>query len=84
MFYPVAKGHSAPFEGETMFKENVGTIDRLARIVLGVALLAGYYFNPNGAYSWLYLLGFIPLATGLLKTCPIYSIFGLSTCPMKK
>ncbi len=67
-----------------MLKENIGTIDRVLRVVLGLALLAGYYFNPNGAYSWLYLLGVIPLVTGLVKTCPIYLMLGLSTCPMKK
>jgi len=67
-----------------MLKKNVGTIDRVLRIVLGLALIAAYFFNPGGAYSWLYLIGIIPLATGLMSSCPLYSILGLSTCPMKK
>lgn len=67
-----------------MFKQNVGGIDRVLRIVLGVALLAGYFLNGDSTYSWLYLLGVIPLATGLLGTCALYSILGINTCPMKK
>jgi hypothetical protein len=65
-------------------KENIGTVDRILRVVLGLALLAGYYFNNDGAYSWLYLLGVIPLVTGLVKTCPIYLMLGISTLPAKK
>lgn len=67
-----------------MFKTNVGGIDRIARIVVGLALLAGFFLNGEGAYGWLYLIGIVPLATGLMQTCPLYSIFGISTCPMKK
>ena len=67
-----------------MLKRNEGTLDRILRVVLGVALLAGYYFNGDGAYSWLYLLGVIPLVTGAIGSCPLYSIIGISTCPMKK
>ena len=67
-----------------MLKRNEGTLDRILRVVLGVALLAGYYFNGDGAYSWLYLLGVIPLVTGAIGSCPLYSIIGISTCAMKK
>lgn len=67
-----------------MLKENIGTIDRVLRIVLGAALILGYFLNPDSAYSWAYWLGIIPLATGLVKTCPIYLALGLSTCPAKK
>lgn len=67
-----------------MLKKNVGSLDRILRIVLGLALLAGYALNNDGAYSWLYLIGIIPLATGLMSSCPLYSILGLSTCPMKR
>ncbi len=62
---------------------NVGGIDRIIRIVLGAALIAGYFLNGDGAYSWLYLLGIIPLATGLIGWCPPYSILGINTCKMK-
>lgn len=67
-----------------MFKKNVGNLDRILRIVVGAALLIGFALNPSGAYSWLYLIGVIPLATGLMSNCPLYSILGLNTCPTKK
>ncbi|WP_417247804.1 DUF2892 domain-containing protein [Celeribacter sp.] len=67
-----------------MFKKNVGSLDRILRIVLGVALLAGFVINGASGYGWLYLIGIVPLATGLMSSCPLYSLFGMSTCPMKK
>ena len=67
-----------------MFKTNVGGIDRILRIVLGLALIAGFFLNTEGSMRWLYMIGIVPLATGLLSTCPLYSLFGLNTCPMKK
>ena len=67
-----------------MFKTNEGTLDRALRIIVGLALIAGFFLNRDGAWSWLYLIGIIPLVTGLLGTCPIYSVFGMSTCKMKK
>lgn len=67
-----------------MFKTNVGGIDRILRIVVGLALILGFFLNPDGAYRWLYLIGIVPLATGLMGSCPLYSIFGFNTCPMKK
>ncbi len=63
-----------------MFTTNEGSIDRILRIVLGAALIVGYFLNPNGAYSWLYWIGVIPLVTGLIGWCPLYSIFGIKTC----
>jgi hypothetical protein len=67
-----------------MLAKNVGGLDRILRIVVGAALLLGFVLNMDGAYSWLYLIGIVPLATGLMQTCPLYSIVGLNTCPMKK
>ena len=63
-----------------MLKKNVGGIDRTLRIVVGIALLAAFAFTQN---FW-FLIGIVPLATGLMSSCPLYSIVGLSTCPMKK
>jgi hypothetical protein len=65
-------------------KKNVGGIDRILRIVVGLALIAGYFFNTDATYSWLYLLGIIPLATGLMSNCLLYSILGINTCSAKK
>ena len=67
-----------------MLKKNVGTIDRALRIILGLALLAGFFLNAGGAWSWLYLIGIVPLVTGLMSSCPLYSILGMSTCPLDK
>lgn len=67
-----------------MFKTNVGGMDRILRIVVGLALLAGFYLNPDATYRWAYLIGIVPLATGLMSSCPLYSILGVSTCPMKR
>ena len=64
--------------------KNVGGIDRVLRIVVGLALIAGFFLNTDGAWRWAYLLGIIPLATGLLSTCPLYSVLGMSTCPAKR
>ena len=60
--------------------KNVGTIDRALRILLGLALLAGFFLNAEGSYRWLYLIGLVPLITGLVSSCPVYSILGLRTC----
>ena len=67
-----------------MFKQNVGGIDRVLRIVVGIALIAGYFLNPDASLRWLYLVGIIPLATGVLGTCGLYSLIGISTCPVKR
>lgn len=67
-----------------MLKTNVGGIDRILRIVVGLALIAGFFLNTEASMRWLYLIGIVPLATGLFSTCPLYSILGINTCPMKK
>ena len=66
-----------------MFKTNVGGIDRVLRIIVGLALLAAFFLYPDASWRYWTLIGVIPLATGLLSTCPLYSILGLSTCPVK-
>ena len=68
-----------------MFKTNEGSVDRVLRIVVGLALLV-WFFVDQGAGFWHYakLIGIVPLATGLLGSCPVYSLLGVSTCPMKK
>jgi len=62
-----------------MLQKNVGSIDRILRIVVGAAMILAF-FMVEGKYSWLYLLGIIPLVTGLMSSCPLYSILGISTC----
>lgn len=67
-----------------MLAKNVGGIDRILRIVLGLALILGFFLNTEASMRWLYLIGIVPLATGLMQTCPLYSLIGLNTCPTRK
>ena len=68
-----------------MFKTNVGVIDRALRIVVGLALIAFAlgYVAPGSPYAMLGWIGVVPLLTGALGSCPLYSLIGLSTCPAK-
>lgn len=63
-----------------VFVQNTHNFDRAFRIILGVALLAIVFVGPQTPWGW---LGIIPLATGLSGFCPIYRLFGVSTCPAK-
>lgn len=67
-----------------MFAKNVGSIDRILRIVVGLVVLSLFFIYPDASWRYLALLGIVPLLTGLFSTCPLYSILGISTCPMKK
>lgn len=61
-------------------KHNVGGIDRIIRVLLGLAAIgAGVYFK-----SWWGALGLIPLLTAAISSCPLYMAFGLSTCTTKR
>jgi hypothetical protein len=60
-----------------MFKTNVGGADRVLRIILGVILIALVFVGPQTPWGW---IGLVPLATGLLRTCPLYSLVGINTC----
>jgi hypothetical protein len=64
-------------------KANVGGIDRMLRIVVGIGLLALVFILEGNARYW-GLVGLLPLATGLFRFCPAYSLFGLTTCPLER
>ena len=67
-----------------MLATNVGGIDRILRIAVGLALLAWFFMDQGtGFWHWAKLIGIVPLATGLMSSCPLYSILGLNTCPVK-
>ncbi|MBF0380403.1 MAG: DUF2892 domain-containing protein [Magnetococcales bacterium] len=58
-------------------KANVGGVDRVLRIVVGLALIALVFVGPKVVWGW---IGIIPLVTGLVKFCPAYPLLGISTC----
>lgn len=64
-----------------MFVRNVGTIDRVIRIIVGAALILGFFLFPDAGWRWLLLIGIVPLLTGIMQSCPAYRLFGISTCP---
>ncbi len=59
---------------------NEGTIDRVLRVILGLVLLSLFFVGPQ---TWWGLIGLVPLLTGLMGSCPVYSILGISTCPIR-
>lgn len=63
-----------------LLTHNEGMADRVLRVVIGLILIALVFVGPRTAWGW---LGLIPLVTGLVGTCPLYAVFGLSTCPLQ-
>jgi hypothetical protein len=59
---------------------NVGSLDRILRIIIGLVLLALVFIGPKTPWGW---LGLIVLATGIFRICPIYIPFKLSTIKKK-
>jgi hypothetical protein len=57
---------------------NEHPVERGLRVVLGLALLAIAFVGPKTPWGF---LGIVPLATGLIGSCPLYTLFGFSTCP---
>lgn len=62
-------------------KANVGGVDRILRITLGLVLIV---LAATGIVGWWGWLGIVPLATGLVGWCPPYAILGLNTCRMRR
>ena len=60
-----------------MFKTNVGTIDRIARVLIGIVLIALTLTGTIGVWGW---IGLVPLATGIFRFCPVYTLLGIKTC----
>lgn len=61
--------------------KNEGKVDRILRVIIGLAILSLCVVGPQTLWG---LVGLVPLLTGLLGFCPLYKILGLSTCPLKK
>lgn len=62
-------------------KTNVGSFDRIARVLIGVLLLALTAMGTIGVWGW---IGIVPIATAAFGFCPLYTVLGFNTCPMKK
>ena len=63
---------------QRLFPINEAPLDRALRVVLGIALLALAVQGPH--FAWAYI-GVVPLLTGIVGSCPVYTLFGISTCP---
>ena len=59
---------------------NVGTIDRLVRLLAGLSLIALVYIGPKTVWGW---IGLIPTATAIMAFCPMYTVLGIN-CPDKR
>ncbi|MCW8933388.1 MAG: DUF2892 domain-containing protein [Gammaproteobacteria bacterium] len=59
---------------------NVGGIDRILRVIIGLAVLSLVFIGPQTPWGW---LGLIPLLTGVFSFCPLYSLIGVKTCSTK-
>jgi hypothetical protein len=64
-----------------MFKLNVGTADRFVRILFGLVLLSLVFVGPKTMWGW---VGILPLLTGLVSFCPLYSLLGCSTRSIRR
>jgi hypothetical protein len=59
---------------------NEGTADRALRVMLGIAILSLAIVGPRTPWGY---IGIVPLLTGMFGVCPLYTVFGFSTCPAK-
>ena len=59
-------------------QRNEGTIDRALRIIAGLGIISLVFVGPQTPWGW---LGLVPLVTGLVGVCPVYSVLGIRTCP---
>jgi ABC-type polysaccharide/polyol phosphate export permease len=60
---------------------NIGTVDRILRIVVGLVLIALVFVGPQTPWGW---IGIVPLLTALIGFCPAYRLIGINTCSTRK
>jgi hypothetical protein len=60
---------------------NVGTVDRLLRVIVGIALIAIVFVGPKTPWGW---VGVVPLLTAFISFCPLYTLLGINTRPSKR
>ncbi|MBT3254551.1 MAG: DUF2892 domain-containing protein [Candidatus Marinimicrobia bacterium] len=63
-------------------QKNVGSIDKILRLILAVGLFSLFFILEGNARYWA-LVGIIPLITGLMNSCPVWSVFGINTARVK-
>jgi hypothetical protein len=61
--------------------KNEHTIERIVRVVVGVAILSLVFVGPKSLWG---LIGIVPITTGLLGSCPLYTLLGISTCRVRE
>ncbi len=66
---------------EKLLPRNVHNVERVVRVLIGIGILSLAFVGPESPWGY---LGIIPITTGLIGTCPLYTVFGFSTCPKKK
>ena len=64
-----------------LFPHNEGMVDRVLRVIVGAVLISLVFVGPKTMWGW---IGLVPFVTGLMGTCPVYTLFGMRTCPMKE
>ncbi len=76
---PTASGPAAMLS--KLLPANEHPLERALRVLLGLGLLSLVFLGPKTPWGW---IGLVPLATGLLGSCPLYTLLGISTCPLKR
>lgn len=66
----------APGKGGEALKRNMGPVDRILRVIIGIGLILLVFVGPKTPWGW---IGLLPLVTGLIGFCPLYAIVGIST-----
>ena len=61
--------------------KNEGTVDRVLRVIVGAVAISLVFVGPQTAWGW---LGLVPLITGLVGNCPVYSLLGINTCGIRQ
>jgi hypothetical protein len=66
-----------------VMQHNVGSLDRTLRVLVGIGLLS-LLVLADAPLRWFGLIGLVPLATAAMSSCPLYQVFGISTCSAAK
>ena len=64
-----------------LFPRNEATVERIIRVLVGIGLLSLVFVGPQTPWGW---IGLVFLVTGLIGSCPLYTVLGISTCPLKE